>query len=116
MLSRYRLDPEIAAVLAPMAAKAAEIPLIERGDWRALRERANANLALFALTSVRSVQNAQRPCIRCVQTVAANWWAVPVEPRPVAPSNMRLELTPPVSGSIAFVKTKARRRSSAAVR
>ena len=48
VLSRYRLDPEIAAVLEPMAAKAAEIPVIERGDWRTLRERANTNLAFLA--------------------------------------------------------------------
>lgn len=48
MISRYRLDPEIAAVLEPMAASAAEAPPIERGDWRALRERANTNLALLA--------------------------------------------------------------------
>ena len=31
MISRYRLDPEIAAVLEPMAASAAEAPPIERG-------------------------------------------------------------------------------------
>ena len=48
MLSRYRLDPEIAAVLEPMAASAGEAPPIERGDWRALRERANTNLAFLA--------------------------------------------------------------------
>ena len=48
MISRYRLDPEIAAVLEPMAASAGEAPPIERGDWRALRERANTNLALLA--------------------------------------------------------------------
>lgn len=48
MISRYRLDPEIAAVLEPMAASAAEAPPIERGDWRALRERANTNLAFLA--------------------------------------------------------------------
>lgn len=48
MISRYRLDPEIAAVLEPMAASAGEAPPIERGDWRALRERANTNLAFLA--------------------------------------------------------------------
>ena len=48
VLSRYRLDPEIAAVLEPMAAKAAEIPVIERGDWRTLRERTNTNLAFLS--------------------------------------------------------------------
>ena len=48
MISSYRLDPEIAAVLESMAASAAEAPPIERGDWRALRERANTNLAFLA--------------------------------------------------------------------
>ena len=52
MLSRYRLDPEIAAVLEPMAARAGEAPPIERGDWRALRERANTNLAFLAKLTV----------------------------------------------------------------
>lgn len=47
MRCRYRLDPEIAAALAPLAAKAADAPPIERGDWRALRERANANLTFL---------------------------------------------------------------------
>jgi acetyl esterase/lipase len=47
MRSGYRLDPEIAAALAPLAAKAADAAPIERGDWRALRERANANLAFL---------------------------------------------------------------------
>lgn len=47
MRSLYRLDPEIAAALAPLAAKAADAPPIERGDWRALRERANANLTFL---------------------------------------------------------------------
>jgi hypothetical protein len=46
--SLYLLDPEIAAALAPLAAKAADAPPIERGDWMALRERANANLALLS--------------------------------------------------------------------
>jgi len=45
---RYQLDPEIAAALAPLAATAADAPVIERGDWRALRESANANLAFLA--------------------------------------------------------------------
>ena len=35
-------------MLEPMAASAGEAPPIERGDWRALRERANTNLALLA--------------------------------------------------------------------
>ncbi len=48
MISRYRLDPEIAAVLEPLAASAAKSPPIERGDWRALRERASINLAFLA--------------------------------------------------------------------
>ena len=47
MRSRYRLDPEIAAVLEPMAAKAAEAPPIERGNWKVLRERANTSLAFL---------------------------------------------------------------------
>ena len=47
MGSVYRLDPEVAAALAPLAAKAADAPPIKRGDWRALRERANANLAFL---------------------------------------------------------------------
>jgi acetyl esterase/lipase len=44
----YQLDPEIAAALAPMAAAATGAPVIERGDWRALRHSANTNLAFLA--------------------------------------------------------------------
>ena len=45
---RYQLDPEIATALAPLAAAAVDAPVIARGDWRALRENANANLAFLA--------------------------------------------------------------------
>jgi acetyl esterase/lipase len=45
---RYQVDPEIAAALAPLAAGAVAAAAIERGDWQALRERANANLAFLA--------------------------------------------------------------------
>jgi len=45
---RYQLDPEIAAALPPLAAAAAGAPVIERGDWRTLRESANTNLAFLA--------------------------------------------------------------------
>ena len=48
MRSRYQVDPEVAAALAPLAAMAAEALPVERGDWRALRDRANANLAFLA--------------------------------------------------------------------
>jgi acetyl esterase/lipase len=48
MRSLYLLDPEIAAALAPLTAKAADAPPIERGDWMALRERANANLTVLS--------------------------------------------------------------------
>ena len=44
----YQLDPEIAAALAPLAAAAAGAPVIDRGDWRALRQSANTNLAFLA--------------------------------------------------------------------
>jgi len=44
----YQLDPEIAAALAPLAAATASAPVIERGDWRALRESVNTNLAFLA--------------------------------------------------------------------
>ena len=44
----YQLDPEIAAALAPITAAAAGAPVIERGDWRALRQSANTNLAFLA--------------------------------------------------------------------
>jgi hypothetical protein len=37
-----QVDPVIAEALAPLAARAAAAPAIERGDWQALRERANA--------------------------------------------------------------------------
>jgi hypothetical protein len=42
------MDPELAAVLAPLMTAAADAPLIARGDWRGLRESANTNLALVA--------------------------------------------------------------------
>jgi acetyl esterase/lipase len=45
---RYRLDPEIATALAALATAAVDAPVIARGDWRALRENANANLAFLA--------------------------------------------------------------------
>ena len=44
----HQFDPEIAAALAPLAAAAAGAPVIERGDWRALRRSANTNLAFLA--------------------------------------------------------------------
>ena len=47
MRSSYRLDPEIGAALAPLAANTADAPPIARGDWMALRERANTNLAFL---------------------------------------------------------------------
>jgi hypothetical protein len=45
---RYQLDPEIATALAPLAAAPVDAPVIARGDWRGLRENANANLAFLA--------------------------------------------------------------------
>ena len=44
----YQLDPEIAAAVAPITAAAAGAPVIERGNWRALRQSANTNLAFLA--------------------------------------------------------------------
>ena len=44
----YQFDPEIAEALAPLAARASGAPVIERGDWRALRASANTNLAFLA--------------------------------------------------------------------
>jgi len=46
--SRYAMDPELATAIAPLAAAAAEAPMVARGDWRGLRESANSNLAFFA--------------------------------------------------------------------
>lgn len=45
---RYRLDPEIADALALMEGEAAGGPRLGRGEWRALRESGNTNLAFLA--------------------------------------------------------------------
>jgi hypothetical protein len=44
----YVLDPEIAAVFATMAATGSAPLRPARGDWRAFREIANANLRFWA--------------------------------------------------------------------
>ena len=43
-----QFDPEIAAALAPLATATAGAPVIDRGDWRALRQSADTNLAFLA--------------------------------------------------------------------
>ena len=44
----YELDPELAPAMAGLAARAAGVPRPARGDWRAVREAANAGLAYMA--------------------------------------------------------------------
>jgi hypothetical protein len=35
----YELDSEIATILAAILEQSADLPVIERGDWKTLRER-----------------------------------------------------------------------------
>ena len=44
----YAVDPELAPVLAEMAQRTAGDPVAARGDWRALREIADANMRWLA--------------------------------------------------------------------
>src|SRR6266436_10411618 len=44
----YELDPEIATVLAAVLEQSAGLPVIERGDWKTLRERGNIGQAYLA--------------------------------------------------------------------
>ena len=44
----YQLDPELVPVMRTLAAQAAGLPPIRRGDWKALRERGNAGQAALA--------------------------------------------------------------------
>ncbi len=46
--ARYAVDPELAPVLAEMAQRTAGDPVAARGDWRALREIADANMRWLA--------------------------------------------------------------------
>ena len=48
---KYKLDSEIAAALTSLAAQADAVPVPERGDWKALRDRGNAAHALWAAAS-----------------------------------------------------------------
>jgi acetyl esterase/lipase len=48
---KYKLDSEIAAALATLAAQTGAVPVPERGDWKALRDRGNAAHALWAAAS-----------------------------------------------------------------
>lgn len=78
MGSRYQLDPEIAAALAPFAANAAEAPLVERGDWRSLRDRANANLAFLATLNAPAGDDVRTQSLAITvddgADVAARWY------------------------------------------
>jgi acetyl esterase/lipase len=44
----YELDPEIATVLAAVLEQSADLPVVERGDWKTLRERGNIGQAYLA--------------------------------------------------------------------
>ena len=44
----YALDPEIATILAAILEQSAQQPVVERGDWKTLRERGNIGQAYFA--------------------------------------------------------------------
>jgi acetyl esterase/lipase len=48
---KYKLDSEIAAALTALAAQMGAVPVPERGDWKALRDRGNAAHALWAAAS-----------------------------------------------------------------
>src|ERR1035437_903944 len=71
----------------PLAAAAVDAPIIARGDWRALRENANANLAFLtsgadrvrpdgrsfarlapATWGIRDQRSLRRACLRCRRT------------------------------------------------
>ena len=93
MVPRYRLDPEIAAVLEPMAATAAGAAPIERGDWRALRERANTNLAFLATLNppVPGAVSVQRLQITVDDgtDIAARWYKRGATRRPGSGGRLR---------------------------
>ena len=44
----YELDPEIATVLAAVLEQSAGLPVVEKGDWKTLRERGNIGQAYLA--------------------------------------------------------------------
>jgi acetyl esterase/lipase len=44
----YELDPEITTVLAAVLEQGADLPIVERGDWKTLRERGNVGQAYLA--------------------------------------------------------------------
>jgi acetyl esterase/lipase len=44
----YELDPEIATILAAILEQSANLPVVERGDWKTLRERGNIGQAYLA--------------------------------------------------------------------
>jgi acetyl esterase/lipase len=44
----YELDPEIATVLAAILEQSADLPVVERGDWKTLRARGNIGQAYLA--------------------------------------------------------------------
>jgi acetyl esterase/lipase len=44
----YELDPEIATVLEAVLEQIADLPVVERGDWKTLRERGNIGQAYLA--------------------------------------------------------------------
>jgi acetyl esterase/lipase len=48
----YALDPEIATVLAAVLEQSANLPVVERGDWKTLRERGNIGQAYLASLAV----------------------------------------------------------------